>query len=95
MARYNRNINVKHYNSVGEILDSVNNDPKRPGYQIVYLDRLAGNFNTRNAWVDHLVASGYSFEDVVEKRPKIGREEYIALIVQATPEQALALKICF
>lgn len=95
MKKYNRNINVKHYNSVEEIFDSVNNDPKRPGFQIVYLDRLAGNFNTRNAWVDHLVASGYPFDEIVEKRPRIGRVEYIAMIVKATPEEALALKICF
>lgn len=95
MKKYNRNINVKHYGSVEEIFDSVNNDPKRPGYQIVYMDRGRMLTATAKAWYAHLKANGYPLEAVAEKYPKVGSTEYIALIIEATPEQALALKICF
>lgn len=89
--KYNRNINVKHYSSVEEILDSVNNDPKRPGYQIAYIDR-ASNFNTKQAWLRHLSQNGYHMDDVAEKRPHIGNEEYVALIIEAEPHEVMALK---
>jgi hypothetical protein len=91
MSRYTRNINVKNYTSIEDIYDSVNNDPKRPGWQIAYLDR-ASNHNSLNKWRAYLSRQGYNF---TEKRPKLNGAEYVALITQATPEQVTALKICF
>ncbi len=93
MKKYNRNINVKTYRNVEEIYDSVNNDPKRPGYQVVYLDRSRGAL-TRE-WFHHLAANGYGQDSVAIKYPKIGNEEYVALIIYAEPADALALKFCF
>lgn len=95
MTKYNRNINVKKYSSVEEIYDSVNNDPKRPGYQIIYLDQTSVLNKTGKAWYDYLRANGFTLKTISEKYPKIGNTEYLALIIKATPEQALALKICF
>lgn len=94
MKKYNRNINVKIYKSVEEIYDSVNNDPKRPGYQVVYLDR-SSNWQVRNAWLKHLADNGYHESEIAEKRPHVGNEEYVALIIYAEPADALALKFCF
>lgn len=90
--KYSRNINVKKYSSVEEIYDSVNNDPKRPGFQIVYLDR-GGTSPLTSKWIRYLNQNG--IYDVTVKHPTIGREAYTALIIEATPEQATALKICF
>lgn len=92
MAQYGRNINVKKYSSIKEIYDSVNNDPKRPGFQIVYLDR-ASNSKLRYQWVRYLETNG--FPDLTVKQPAVEGVTYTAIIIKATPEQATALKICF
>lgn len=92
---YNRNINVKNYASVEAIFDSVNNDPKRPGFQVIYLDKARGTRNAVQAWLRYLHNNGYSDDKITEKHPKLNGEEYTALIIRATPEQALALKLCF
>lgn len=94
MKKYNRNINVKIYKSVEEIYDSVNNDPKRPGFQVVYLDRST-NWKVKQEWLRHLYANGYPQDEIAEKRPHIGNEEYTALIIKCEPADALALQICF
>ena len=77
-----------------EIYDSVNNDPKRPGFQIAYLDR-SSNTKTKQAWMQHLIQNGYSVAEIAEKRPHLGNEEYVALIIKAGPADVLALKFCF
>jgi adenylate cyclase class IV len=94
MAKYGRNINVKKYSSIEEIYDSVNNDPKRSGFQIVYLEKFNKAFN-QTQWVRYLRANGYNDSSITIKTPRIGSEEYYAIIIPATPEQATALKICF
>lgn len=92
---YNRNIGAKKYSSMEEIFDSVNNDPKRPGFQIVYIEKRRGMGNSMVEWYKHLMANGYQLEDISEKSPTLGGELYTCLIIKATPEEATALKICF
>lgn len=93
--KYGRNIGAKKYSSIEEIYDSVNNDPKRPGYQVVYLDSTGMLTSTGRAWYKHLIKNGYDYDNITEKYPKLNGGEYLALIIQATPEEALALKITF
>lgn len=95
MTRYTRNINVKHYHSIDEIYDSVNNDPKRPGFQIVYMEKsIAPNASRRRKdWEMYLERNG--FFDFTIKQPSIDGVSYTAIIIEATPEQTTALKICF
>lgn len=90
--KYTRNINVKKYSSIEQIYDSVNNDPKRPGFQIVYLDKTSA-VSKAAAWQLYLTKAG--FQDITFKYPKIDDTTYYAIIIEATPEQATALKICF
>ena len=94
MSKYGRNINVKKYSSIEEIYDSVNNDPKRPGFQIVYLEKFNKAFS-QTPWMRYLRANGYDDRSITIKTPSIGSEEYYAIIIPASPEQATALKICF
>lgn len=93
--KYNRNIGAKKYSSIEEIYDSVNNDPKRPGYQVVFLDSSGMLTSTGQAWYQHLIKNGYPYDSITEKYPKLDGKEYLALIIKATPEDALALKITF
>ena len=92
--KYGRNINVKNFSSLEEIYDAVNNDPKRPGFQIVYLD-YANAWVTQQKWHRYLKQNGFNDDNITMKKPKLNGREYVALIVPATPEQATALKICF
>ena len=90
MAKYTRNINVKKYASIEEVYDSVNNDPKRPGFQIAYLDHQRAGCAK---WQRYLERNG--FYDITIKHPTIGHVTYTALIIEATEEKILELKICF
>lgn len=92
--KYTRNINVKNFSSLEEIYNAVNNDPKRPGFQIVWMD-YSNAWPTQQKWYQYLLRNGFTEYNITMKKPKLNGREYVALIIPATPEQATALKICF